>query len=33
MTRADWFSSYGLVISLDHGAQLDTRSGHLSRLN
>ncbi len=33
VTRADWFSSYGLFISLDHGAQLETRYGHLSRLN
>lgn len=33
VTRADWFSSYGLFISLDHGAALETRYGHLSRLN
>lgn len=33
VTRADWFSSYGLYISLDHGAALETRYGHLSRLN
>lgn len=33
VTRADWFSSYGLYISLDHGASLETRYGHLSRLN
>lgn len=33
VTRADWFSSYGLFISLDHGASLETRYGHLSRLN
>ncbi|MCZ8326209.1 MAG: M23 family metallopeptidase [Sphingomonadaceae bacterium] len=33
VTRADWFSSYGLFISLDHGATLETRYGHLSRLN
>lgn len=30
--RADWFSSYGLYISLDHGAELETRYAHLSRL-
>lgn len=30
--RADWFSSYGLYISIDHGAQLETRYAHLSRL-
>jgi murein DD-endopeptidase MepM/ murein hydrolase activator NlpD len=33
VTRADWYSSYGLYISLDHGAALETRYGHLSRLN
>ena len=33
VSRADWFSSYGLYISLDHGAALETRYGHLSRLN
>lgn len=33
VSRADWFSSYGLFISLDHGAKLETRYGHLSRLN
>ncbi len=30
--RADWFSSYGLYISIDHGADLETRYAHLSRL-
>ncbi|MEE4539144.1 MAG: M23 family metallopeptidase [Erythrobacter sp.] len=30
--RADWFSSYGLFISIDHGAELETRYAHLSRL-
>ena len=30
--RADWFSSYGLFISIDHGADLETRYAHLSRL-
>ena len=33
VSRADWFSSYGLFISLDHGAALETRYGHLSRLS
>jgi murein DD-endopeptidase MepM/ murein hydrolase activator NlpD len=32
VTRADWFSSYGLYISIDHGADLETRFAHLSRL-
>lgn len=30
--RADWFSSYGLYISIDHGADLETRYAHLSKL-
>jgi len=30
--RADWFSSYGLYISIDHGADMETRFAHLSRL-
>ncbi|MBS0481650.1 MAG: M23 family metallopeptidase [Proteobacteria bacterium] len=33
VSRADWFSSYGLFISLEHGAEIQTRYGHLSRLN
>lgn len=32
VSRADWFSSYGLFISLEHGASMQTRYGHLSRL-
>ncbi len=31
--KAEWFSSYGLYIQLEHGASLETRYGHLSRLN
>lgn len=30
--RADWFSSYGLYIQIEHGADLETRYAHLSRL-
>ena len=30
--RADWFSSYGLYISIDHGGEIETRYAHLSRL-
>ncbi|MBV7258729.1 M23 family metallopeptidase [Erythrobacter sp. WH158] len=30
--RADWFSSYGLYISIDHGSDLETRYAHMSRL-
>lgn len=31
--KAEWFSSYGLYIQLEHGGDLETRYGHLSRLN
>ncbi len=31
--RADWYSSYGLFVALDHGANIETRYGHMSRLN
>lgn len=31
--RADWFSSYGLYVSIEHGGNLQTRYGHMSRLN
>jgi murein DD-endopeptidase MepM/ murein hydrolase activator NlpD len=33
VNRADWFSSYGLFVSLEHGGQIETRYGHMSRLN
>lgn len=33
VSRADWFSSYGLYVSLEHGGQIQTRYGHMSRLN
>jgi len=33
ISRADWFSSYGLFISIEHGGNIQTRYGHLSRLN
>lgn len=32
VSRADWFSSYGLYVSVEHGAKLQTRFAHLSRL-
>jgi murein DD-endopeptidase MepM/ murein hydrolase activator NlpD len=32
VSRADWYSSYGLYISLEHGAAMQTRYAHLSRL-
>lgn len=31
--RASWFSSYGLYVSLEHGGNIETRYGHMSRLN
>ena len=33
VSRADWFSSYGLYVSLEHGGAMQTRYGHMSRLN
>ncbi|MCH2486308.1 MAG: M23 family metallopeptidase [Erythrobacter sp.] len=30
VSRADWFSSYGKYISIEHGASLQTRFAHLS---
>ena len=33
VSKADWFSSYGLYVSLEHGADIQTRYGHMSRLN
>ena len=33
VSKAEWFSSYGLYISLEHGGEIQTRYGHLSRLN
>ncbi|MGH6787083.1 MAG: M23 family metallopeptidase [Novosphingobium sp.] len=33
VSRADWYSSYGLYVSLEHGGDIETRYGHMSRLN
>ncbi|MGX7927442.1 M23 family metallopeptidase [Tsuneonella sp. HG094] len=30
--KAEWFSSYGLYVSIGHGAELETRYAHMSRL-
>lgn len=30
VARADWFSSYGNYIQIEHGGELQTRYGHLS---
>jgi murein DD-endopeptidase MepM/ murein hydrolase activator NlpD len=32
ISKAEWFSSYGLYISVEHGAAIQNRYGHLSRL-
>ena len=32
VSKAEWFSSYGNFISLEHGAQLQTRYAHMSRM-
>ena len=32
VSRAEWFSSYGLYISVEHGGEMQTRYAHLSRL-
>jgi murein DD-endopeptidase MepM/ murein hydrolase activator NlpD len=31
--RADWFSGYGLYVAIEHGGNIETRYGHMSRLN
>ncbi len=33
VAKAEWFSSYGLYVQLEHGADIETRYGHMSRLN
>jgi murein DD-endopeptidase MepM/ murein hydrolase activator NlpD len=30
--KADWFGGYGLYVQLEHGAGLETRYGHMSRI-
>lgn len=30
--RADWYSSYGLYVQIEHGAELETRYAHLSQI-
>jgi murein DD-endopeptidase MepM/ murein hydrolase activator NlpD len=32
VSKAEWFSSYGLYVSLEHGGEIQTRYGHMSRL-
>jgi murein DD-endopeptidase MepM/ murein hydrolase activator NlpD len=31
--RADWFGGYGLYVSIEHNGNVETRYGHMSRLN
>jgi murein DD-endopeptidase MepM/ murein hydrolase activator NlpD len=31
--KADWFGGYGLYVALEHGGAIETRYGHMSRLN
>jgi murein DD-endopeptidase MepM/ murein hydrolase activator NlpD len=33
VSKAEWFSGYGLYVALEHGADIQTRYGHMSRLN
>jgi murein DD-endopeptidase MepM/ murein hydrolase activator NlpD len=33
VSRADWFSGYGLYVALEHGGDIESRYGHMSRLN
>ena len=30
--KAEWFSSYGLIVQIAHGSELETRYAHMSRL-
>lgn len=30
--KADWFGGYGLYVQLEHGAGMETRYGHMSRI-
>ena len=33
ISRASWFSTYGLYVAIEHGGQIQTRYAHMSRLN
>ena len=33
ISRADWYSSYGLYVAIEHGGEIETHYGHMSRLN
>ena len=32
ISRADWYSGYGLYVAIEHGGEIQTRYGHMSRL-
>lgn len=33
VSREGWYGGYGLLVALDHGGGVETRYGHMSRLN
>lgn len=33
ISKASWWGGYGLFVSIEHGGELETRYGHMSRLN
>ncbi len=33
VSMAQWFGGYGLFVSIEHGGSIQTRYGHMSRLN
>jgi murein DD-endopeptidase MepM/ murein hydrolase activator NlpD len=33
VSRASWYSTYGLYVAIEHGGQIQTRYAHMSRLN
>lgn len=33
VSKASWYGSYGLYVSLEHGGEIQTRYAHMSRLN
>lgn len=33
VSRAEWFGGYGLYVALEHGGEIQTRYGHMSRIN
>lgn len=33
ISKASWYGGYGLFVSIEHGGQIQTRYGHMSRLN